>query len=592
MSKRFPTPRPRRVEDRRNNEAVAELTEELLEQEPTLTRTKAKARAARLVNEGQSRNRHYSRVFLETKPSVRAQPRRNISVLAELRAIVQHPSIAWVMSLLVSSKYGRPARRTLIVATLMKMAYFGRPDFLYAIKEFEGNNRYGWVFGNPTGPQCLSSRYHSLGAITKRVKPGAAIHANLDLIDEILAMKNPKTGKQMYPDAFTRCAVDGSLIPADVPQYGPRGDSPRERKRNEREIAGEHRPMAQYVWYSKSSGSAPADGPPAKDLMVKSCFGYKLVVIVCMDTGVPIIWTVIPASGDERLALRELLAALYRLRPKFPMEYIVGDGLYPMADETLRIPYEEYGIHPVFPRRAGRSADNPWAETDGVPTCQHGLMELHKEGEFWGAKRRHEHDVKPGSPPPAGKGKNPRLRWRCPVKDPEVPKCPEVATYLKEDWHLNTYLPHAGGSKKTALRYVLLARRNAVESLFSQLKHLGVGAPWPNRTKWGGDDALKWIVSLALLQVTARRVVHLNGAYAEALNEAYEAGHLTDNEMRTFRGLLPDTDELPLRGVAGAPGPPSTWSIDADLPIDREYLLPSLLEYSDRPDRDRTSPSK
>jgi len=468
----------------------------------------------------------------------------------------------------------------------MKMAYFGRPDFLNALEKFEGGSRYGWAFGNPEGPDCLSSRYHSLNSIIKRKKPGAAIHVNLDLVDEALAMKDPQTGEPMYPNAFRYCAVDGTLIEADVPQRSPRGKSRRERKKNERLIAGPERPMVQYVWYSKTSGSAPADGPLVKDQMVKCRFGYKLVTVVCQNTGIPVIWTLIPATGDERVALRELLEALYRLRPEFPMEYVVGDGLYPMAEETLRVPYEKYGIHPVFPRLEGRSPDSPWADSDGVPQCEHGPMEVLKEGEFWGAVKRRREGVKPGSPPPKGQGKNPRLRWRCPVKDLAVPKCPEVSTYLKEDWHLNTYLPHAGNSKRTALRYVLTARRNMIESLFSQLKHLGVGAKWPNRTRWGDDDAMRWLVSLALLQITARRLVHLTGGYASALKEAADAGHLTSNERRTFEAQLPDPNALPIAGLEADPGAPSTWSLDAGLPIDREYTLPSIAEFSSRPDRE------
>lgn len=586
MSKRIVSSTPRRVEDRRIEEAVRKLTEEILDRRSDLTRTKAEERATKLVRDGQRRNPHFARVFLETRPSIKAVEKSKISYLAEIRAIVRHPGIAWLLAYLESGRIGRPAKRALVVAALMRMAYFGRPDFLQTLRMFEGRGSESWAFGHPDGPQGLSSRYHSLSSIIKRTKPGAAIHVNFDLIDEILAMKDPETGEPMYPDAFKYCAVDGTLIDADVPQRPPRGRSPRERKENERLIAGPRRPMVQYVWYSRTSGSAPADGPVDRDQMLRSCFGYKLVVIVCQNTGIPVIWTLLPATGDERLALRELLDALYRLRPNFPMEYIVGDGLYPMAEETLRGPYERYGIHPVFPRLEGRSPKNKWADTDGVPTCKHGLMEVHKEGEFWGAAKRQCEGVKPGSPPPQGKGKNPRLRWRCPVKDPRVEKCPEVSTYLKEDWHLNTYLPHLGNSKRTALRQVLTARRNTVESLFSQLKNLGVGAKWPSRARLADDDGMRWLVSLALLQITARRLIHLNSGYASALEEAYEAGHLTVDERRAFDAQLPDLTTLPEAGFEPASGPPSTWSVNGDLPIDREYTLPSIAEFSNRPDRD------
>lgn len=586
MSKRVVTPLPRRIEDRRANDAVEELTEEILGQKPDLGRSKAKEKAEELVRQGQARNRHFTKVFLRTTPSIRAKPKKMVSRPAEVRAITSHPKIAWLMRHLADSSHGRRAARGLIVAALFKMAQFGRPDFFNTLERLEGDRRYLWAFGgNLDAPASLSARYSSLNSIVKRKKPGAAIHVNLDLIDEVLAMKDPKTGKARFPDAFKRCAIDGSLIEADVPQNPPSGKSRRDRKEEERRIVGLGRPMAQYVWHSRRSGSAPAKGPYVKDVATKSCFGYKLVAIVCMDTGIPVIWTLMPATGDERVAMRELLAALYRLRPEFPMEYIVGDGLYPLGDEALAGPYENYGIHPVFPTVSGRSPDNEWNATDGVPRCKHGLMEFHKEGEIWGAAKRRREGVKPGSPPPAGKGKNPRLRWRCPVKNEGALKCPEVATYLKEDWHLNTYLPHTGTSERNALRQVLLARRNTVECLFSQLKHLGVASKWPNRTRWGKDDGMRWLVSLALLQITAKRLVHLTGAYQDSLDQAIKAGLTTENEAKQFIRQLPDRETLPVAGIQPKPGEPSTWEIDADLPIDREYTLPAIEEFESTPDR-------
>jgi hypothetical protein len=588
MSKRVVVPNVRRVEDRRSIEAVAELTGLLLEQDPDLGRAKAKKQAERLVRQAQEGNRHYVKVFLRTLPSLRFKPSQWVSTLAEIRATVTHPKVAWLMRHMAASTAGRPAVRALIVVALFKMARFNRPDFANTVKDLEGSKRYRWAFGGDlAGPGHISSRYSSLNSIVNNVKPGATIHVNLDLIDEILAMRNPKTGQVMFPDAFKRCAIDGTLIEADVPQYPPTGDSRRARKENERKIAGPVRPMVQYVWYSRNSGSAPEKGPYSAEVAVKSCFGYKLVVIVCIDTGLPVIWTLLPATGDERVAMRELLAALYRLRPQFPMEYIVGDGLYSMSKAALLEPYEMYGIHPVFPVVKGRSTDNPWVETAGVPCCAHGLMEFHKEGEFWGATKRRKEGVKPGSPPPNGKGKNPRLRWRCPVKEENAPKCPEVATYLKEDPHLNTYLPHKGNSERTALRYVLQARRNTVESLNAQLKYNGVGATWPSRNRWGKDDGMRWLVSLGLLQITAKRLVHLNGTYEKALHEAIDEGLLTKQEEETFTAKLPEPEDLPVPGFTPEPGEPSTWPVDADLPIDREYVLPSIDEYPTKPDRNR-----
>lgn len=68
----------------------------------------------------------------------------------------------------------------------------------------------------------------------------------------------------------------------------------------------------------------------------RQCFGYKLVALISIALQVPIIWTLIPATGDERVALRVLIQALYRLVPRFPMRYLVGDGLYGIDASLLK----------------------------------------------------------------------------------------------------------------------------------------------------------------------------------------------------------------------------------------------------------------
>jgi len=66
------------------------------------------------------------------------------------------------------------------------------------------------------------------------------------------------------------------------------------------------------------------------------------------------------------------------------------------------------------------------------------------------------------------------------------------------------------------------------------------------------------------------------------------AGFLTSTEKRQFHikwaaMSLDDPDESEWWGSPAIP--PSTFGIDIELPIDWEYLLPSLLEFSDRPDK-------
>lgn len=97
-----------------------------------------------------------------------------------------------------------------------------------------------------------------------------------------------------------------------------------------------------------------------------------------------------------------------------------------------------------------------------------------------------------------------------------------------------------GACKKSALRSVLQARRNRSESVFSQMKHTGTGAKWPNRARWATDDGMRWLTSLAMIQITARRLIHLDGSYEKSLDRTRDQGFLNPSDKRTFQpGALP-----------------------------------------------------
>ncbi|HNC16281.1 MAG TPA: hypothetical protein PLV77_10295, partial [Solirubrobacterales bacterium] len=325
--------------------------------------------------------------------------------------------------------------------------------------------------------------------------------------------------------------------------------------------------MADMVFHGFGKHSDAIDDQPEPGLTIrKSCFGYNLVVISCLDTCLPVIWTLMPATGNEVAAARELIEALFKLRPEFPMEYLVGDGLYNRGFEFPSTLYKNYGIHLVSPR-TNRKSKSEWADSDGVPRCAHGLMKFTRHGEVWDAAKRRAHGIRPGNLPPNGKGLNPRLRFEC---HEEV--CREKSTRMEDDWILHTFLPHIGQDKWTALREVLLARRNTSESLFAQLKQLGVGAKWPNRARWATDNGMRWLTSLALLNMTARKLVHLDGSYAAALKEAYSAGIITRQQMHRFLEVEGIETDSRNRVDDTSPVEPSTWNDWVELPIDREFL--------------------
>jgi hypothetical protein len=71
----------------------------------------------------------------------------------------------------------------------------------------------------------------------------------------------------------------------------------------------------------------------------------------------------------------------------------------------------------------------------------------------------------------------------------------------------------AGESSFGASRTALLLRRNGVESVNAQLKHLGIGGTRQNKLRTKCETTLDWLIQLGLLTITATRFVHAEGLY-------------------------------------------------------------------------------
>jgi hypothetical protein len=115
-----------------------------------------------------------------------------------------------------------------------------------------------------------------------------------------------------------------------------------------------------------------------------------------------------------------------------------------------------------------------------------------------------------------------RLRWKCPkgIHDP-------VTTYIRENPRLYTSLPRVGDSGRALLRKALCGWRQVIESGFAELQRMGLVGEGQERPRWAEDLEMDWLISLGLLSRTARRLVHHNGGYEEALVEAQENMILT-----------------------------------------------------------------
>ncbi len=354
---------------------------------------------------------------------------------------------------------------------------------------------------------------------------------------------------------------------------------------------GPSRPMAQFAAHARETLGVDEAGVRIRaSAFNKWCFGYNLVLISSVGLGLPVIWTLIPATGDERAALLRLMRTLYRLRPDFPMRVLIGDGLYANSRELAETLYARYGVHHCFAEHQIVDEKLPWAKTGGTPTCCGGRpMKLHKYDDVWDQRRRRSQNppLRPGAYAPSN---NLRMRWVCPNG-----RCQNQTTYAKRDWRLYAYLPRRGSHPNVALRYALLDRRNSVESLFALTKHLGPGSGWPSRMRFGGDIEAKWIVSLALMLHTARRLVHQSGQYTCALADARSLGLVDDSAPPQANGNPTAAQERAYEkslSLAVGAEAPASWDPAVPTAIDEDYLLPPLEGFSDEPDRGESRSSQ
>lgn len=208
-----------------------------------------------------------------------------------------------------------------------------------------------------------------------------------------------------------------------------------------------------------------------------------------------------------------MLKRLYELWPDAPIERLVGDALYDHGKEFTHKLLFNWGIASVFPRAGGYSAQLDWVDNDGGPTCVHGQMKRKQADDFLiGAAKRASKGLAPGDEAPL----DARIRWVCPNG-----VCRNETTYPVDDPRLYTYLARAGGHALRYEREALQVRRSAIESVFHMLKHYGVGGA-DSRPSWASDREMDWLLSFALLGITARRLAWHSGRYEQALAQATE----------------------------------------------------------------------
>jgi hypothetical protein len=484
---------------------LGQLSDWLTCQGNDLSPTEHDAEVARLEQEASQISPELRAAIAKLDSTSRSPARAGIVPEIELAAARRLPTMVWLTGELVRClPRGRPTDTRFALAVLEHMATLSaRPEAQAASRTLRQSPLMMWAVGHPRAPK-RSSVYEQIQKLCARNSTELALHANVELIRQ-LAERVDASGGLAHRDLGAVGVVDATMLQAHVPQRKPGGPAERSAM-----LAGRWENVG-YVVYTDSRGNVTA-----------RCHGYKLVAICDLASTLPLVWLLAPASVSERDACRELLRILFALWPTCPMHTLVGDALYDQEEAFARELVFDWGLHPCFPRGGRVSAALPHAATDGVPTCAHGLMHREKVEGFPDADWRARTGTPRGETARENKA---RIRWRCSIKDPA---CASQTTYPRDNARLYTYLPRAGDSPAAVRRRALLYRRNSVESVFSTLKNRGVGGKGDQRLKLVGDPAADWVISLAALHLTAARVAHAVGGYADSYAAAECLGYLTE----------------------------------------------------------------
>lgn len=394
----------------------------------------------------------------------------------------------------LKSRHGGGARSTHDLAISVFEHGFlskGVPEIKRLTHQFLGSDSLlDWAYDDPCesgGPKDANGVTKSLHRLLERIDPELMIELNLKEIKRLAAM-NPEGRLGQY------CTIDGTAVPANVLQ------------------------KQSYTKRHTELINRETEATFIKHDEAKKWRGYTLLTISCQKGTLPLVWHLTNEKPQAKhVAL--MLNKLYKYWPECPIKYLVGDSEFD-TNELMQMLYENYGIHGQMVARENNSAGFNKQYDAGVPRCcekhvgrnHDGLMRLRGRDGFQTPASRAEKGLLPGEHLPYSKE---RLRWEC-------PRCGEKATTRpKDNPRRFTYLPLTGDSQFAALGIALGLRRNTAESMFALLKHRGVGLQGNVKARWIRNmDEMTLVIGGTFLGVTLRRVIHADGSYEHALDEA------------------------------------------------------------------------
>ena len=504
----------------------------------------------------QSRFRGFLAAYERLKPTSRTPVAWKVKRWVEVRAFLALPELQWLRHYMLGvlpdgfpeadarRGRGRPSDIRYLWAMLWLLVCGRQTKDLFALhEELESpGDVKRWALGDFRLPK-VKAVYDAMLSLLGRRDPRAAWHVNIALLRRLASLKDAR-GNLLHPRLCVYVYGDGKLIESDLAQRPYKGAHHR------RAVNGKRRARATYITYINQLGQ-----------ITTAVRGYKLILLCCQQSTLPVIGALFPATYDERQAVLELLAELRSIWPTAPVTWFGGDALY---DRSKRFNYElefVHGVHPVAQPFNKFSQVSPWHDTRGVPKCRHGWMKRAKARFVYDTPWRLRHGQPLSAPLNTGQVMDGRKRamdkayvvWTCPRG-----RCETVTTRLSEDVRLYQFAPRDGDSELARFRQAYLLRRSAVETVFSVLGYFGIGDKAQRRMKWGGDLDMEWVVSLGCLFMTGRRLVHEMGLYTATYEEAIAEGLLprppwgTDSPWPVERVEGEDgSEQLPQAGVGG-----------------------------------------
>ena len=521
------TARRERIRDVLYELVRRELRRNALRQQP-YSLTQVKLIAVAQLQALQAAFVDFGRVWAAYGMTSWAPKRKYLAREAELAAALAQPEMRALATYMLAEPGGRPAQRGLLWGVLVTAsATKGSKDLDEIVAALQdAGRRRRWALGDLRGPE-LSGVYDTLLSLTARRDPRCAWHANVAMLRRFACLRDAR-GRLLHPGFMEMLGGDGSTIAGHLLQR------PYKNAHHRRAVNGHKRARARFLVYVTALGQ-----------ISKKLAGYKLVLLIELGTGLPVLGRLYESTYDERRALLELLGELRFIWPEAPVRWLICDALMDRSKRFVLKAYECHGVHAVAEAYPHYSKKHPYEEFKGVPHCKHAdgydadgdpkytfIEMIREKPRFWFDTKWRLATGQPLCAPLSDlvdeRGRpcanNAYWTWRCPVCRQPPPAEHREALKFANDPRLNAYFPRAGTSKHHAHRQAMLLARNRQESAFHSLKNLGIGAGAHQKVKWGGDLEMEWLVAIACCFLTARRLAHESGDYQRAYEDGIDRG--------------------------------------------------------------------